>query len=156
MVSRVNCISYYQLDSYWLLFSMLLISRSMDLWKISSISSLCSIDKLSFPSFSISSFSSRHFLLFVKSSRSCIFLLPTHFTYVICPSMASRKRQFLLRIWPIQLDFLRRILFRSHINKLKLSTHKCTNFHTDQTCITEKTKYLRWGSTMVFSLEKLD
>ena len=35
---------------------MLLISKSMDLWKITGISSLCSIDKLSFPFFSIFSF----------------------------------------------------------------------------------------------------
>ena len=41
--------------SLLVLLSMLLNSRSMDLWKIC-ISSLCSIDKLSFPSFSIFSF----------------------------------------------------------------------------------------------------
>ena len=90
---------------------MLLISRSMVLWKIY-ISSLCSIGKLSFPSFRslASSFSSQYLLLFLNSSRSCV-LLPTPFTSVICPSMASRRRQFLLRIWPNQLAFLRWILF---------------------------------------------
>ena len=51
---------------------------------------------------SASSFSSQYLLLFLKSSRSCVLLLPTSFTSAICPS-----------IWPIQLTFLRRILFRS-------------------------------------------
>ena len=42
----------------------------------------CSIDKLSFPSIrtSASSFSSQHHLLFLKSSRSCVLLLPFPFT----------------------------------------------------------------------------
>ena len=62
---------------------------------------------------SASFFSSQYLLLFLKSSRSCVLLLPTPFTSVICPSAASWIRQFLLRIWPIQLAFLRRILFNS-------------------------------------------
>ena len=62
---------------------------------------------------SASSFSSQYLLLFLKSSWSCVLLLPTPFTSVICPSMASWRKQFLLRIWPIQLTFLRRLLFRS-------------------------------------------
>ena len=41
-----------------------------------------------------------------------VLLLPMPFTSVICPSMVWRRR-FLLRIWPIQLSFLRGILFRS-------------------------------------------
>ena len=49
---------------------------------------------------SASSFSSQYLLLFLKSSRSCVLLLPTPFISVICPSMASWRRQFLLRIWP--------------------------------------------------------
>ena len=59
------------------------------------------------------SFSSQNLLLFLKSSRSCVLLLPTPFISFICPSMASWRRQFLLRIRPIKLSFLRRILFRS-------------------------------------------
>ena len=47
---------------------------------------------------SASSFSSQYLLLFLKSSGSCVPLLPTPFTSIICPSMASRRRQFLLRI----------------------------------------------------------
>ena len=62
---------------------------------------------------SASSFSSQYLFLFLRSSRSCVLLLPTPFTPVICPSMASWRRQFLLRIWTIQLAFLRRILFIS-------------------------------------------
>ena len=62
-----------------------------------------------------SSFSSQH-LLFLKSSRSCVLLLPTPFTSIICPSVASWRRQFLFRIWSIQLTFLHRILFRSVCN----------------------------------------
>ena len=58
---------------------------------ISCISSLCSIGKLSFPSFSTFSFlfSSQYLVLFLKSSMSCVLLLPTSFTSVICPSMGS-------------------------------------------------------------------
>ena len=59
------------------------------------------------------SFSSQYLLLSLKSSRICVILLPTPLTSVIRPSMASCRRQFLLRIWPIQLAFLRRIFFRS-------------------------------------------
>ena len=56
------------------------------------------------------------YLLFLKSSRSCVvavLLLPTPFIFVIFPSLASWRRQFVLKIWPIQLAFLRRILFIS-------------------------------------------
>ena len=38
---------------------------------------------------SASSFSSQYLLLFLKSSRSCVLLLSTPFTSIICPSMAS-------------------------------------------------------------------
>ena len=63
---------------------------------------------------SASSFSSQYLLLFLKSSRSCVLLLLlTHFTSVIFPSMASWRRQFLLKICQIKLAFLLRILFRS-------------------------------------------
>jgi hypothetical protein len=58
-------------------------------------------------------FSSQYLLLFLKSCRSCVLLIPTPFISVICPSIVSWRRQFLLKIWPIQLAFLRRILFRS-------------------------------------------
>ena len=59
---------------------------------------------------SASFFSSQYLLLFLKSSRSSVLLLPTPFTSVICPSMAPWRRQFLLKIWSIQLAILRRIL----------------------------------------------
>ena len=62
---------------------------------------------------SASSFNSHYLLLFLKSSRSCVLLFPTPFTSIICLSMASWRRQFLVRIWPIHLAFLCRILFRS-------------------------------------------
>ena len=54
---------------------MFIISRSMDLWNITGISSLCSINKLPPPLFlySTSSFSSQELLLFLKSSRSVFF-----------------------------------------------------------------------------------
>ena len=55
--------------------------------------------------------SSQYLLCFFKSSSSV--LLPTPFTSVICPLAASWKRQYLLRIWPIQLAFLLRILLIS-------------------------------------------
>ena len=75
------------------------------------ISSLCSIDKLS----SASSFNPHHLLLLLKSSRSCVLSHPTPFTSSTCPSMTSWRRQFLLRIWLIQLTFQHRILFRSFL-----------------------------------------
>ena len=59
-----------------------------------------------------SSFNSQYLLLFLKSFRSCV-LLPTPFTSVICPSVKSWRRQFLLRMWPTQMAFLRRILSRN-------------------------------------------
>jgi hypothetical protein len=95
---------------------MRLIISSLDLWKITCIC-LYLRYKLSFPSFlsSTSSFSFQYLLVFLKSSRSFVLLLPIHFTSVMSPLMASWTRQFLLRIWPTQLNFLRRILFRSSL-----------------------------------------
>ena len=88
-----------------LLLSKLLISRSVHLWKIFCVSFLCSCGKQSLPSSAIS-FSSQN-LLFLWSLRSCILLLlPTSFTSVIRPSIVSWKREFFLRICPIQLAFL--------------------------------------------------
>ena len=68
---------------------------------------------------SVCSFSSQY-LLFRKSPRSYVLLL-TPFTSVIYPSMTSWGRQFLLRIWPIQLAFLLRILFSSVLFSLMTS-----------------------------------
>ena len=62
---------------------------------------------------SASSFSSQYLLLCLISPKSYVLLLPTPFTSVICSSMASWRKQFLLRIWPFQLAFLHRILFIS-------------------------------------------
>ena len=93
---------------------MLLISRSIDLRMITCISFLYSIYKLSFLFFpsSAPSSSSQYLLLFLESPRSCVVLLPTPFTSTICPSMTSCRRHFLLRIWSIQLAFLRKsVLF---------------------------------------------
>ena len=85
----------------------LLISRSMDLCNIQAyLSSLCSINKLSFPSIrcSASSFSSEYLLLFLKASRSCV-PLPIPFNFVICRSIESRRRLFILGILPMQLAY---------------------------------------------------
>ena len=80
-----------------LLLSILLSSRFMDLWKIICISFLCSCDKQSFSPSSILSFlfSSKYLLQFLKSSRSCVLLLPTPITSVICPLMASEEDNLL-------------------------------------------------------------
>ena len=48
---------------------------------------------------SASSFSAQYILLFLKSCKTYVLLLPTPFTSVICTSMASWRRQFVLRIW---------------------------------------------------------
>ena len=39
-----------------------------------------------------------YLLLFLKSSRSCVILLPIPFNLVICSSMSLRRRQYLLRM----------------------------------------------------------
>ena len=65
---------------------------------------------------SVSSINSKYLLLFLKSSMSCVLILPTPFKSVISPSIASWRRQFLLRICPTQLALLLRILFRSLLN----------------------------------------
>ena len=79
---------------------------------------------------SASSFSSQYLLLFLKSSRSCVLLLPTPFTSDICPSMASWRTQFLLRIWRIQLTFLRRMLLDRSYSEKKLPPSWC-HWRTD-------------------------
>ena len=81
---------------------------------------------------SASSFSSQYLLLLLKSSRSCVLLLlPTPFTCVISPLMALWRRQFLLRIWPTQLAFLRRILFRSVLfSPIRFLTSSLVTFKT--------------------------
>ena len=62
-----------KLELLFLLLRILLISRSMDLWIIAFISSLCSCDKLSFPPFQSSAFSlAPSIVLFLKSSRSWV------------------------------------------------------------------------------------
>ena len=60
---------------------------------------------------SASSIISLYLLMFLKSSRSCVLFLPTHFTSVICPSMAPWIRQFLRSKCPIHFAFLSRILY---------------------------------------------
>ena len=81
---------------------MLIISRSMDLWKQRIFLLYVHVINCRFHLFqsSASIFSSEYLLLYLKSS-SAILLFSTPFIYIICPSMASWRRQFLLRIWPI-------------------------------------------------------
>ena len=62
---------------------------------------------------SASSFSPQYLLLLLTSRSSVLLLLPTPFTSVICPSMASWRKQFLLKMRPIQLAFLSRILLKN-------------------------------------------
>jgi hypothetical protein len=62
---------------------------------------------------SFSSSFSFQYILFLKSSKSCVILLLTPLTSVFSSSLALWRRQFILRIWSSQLTFLRRILFRS-------------------------------------------
>ena len=51
------------------------------------------------------------------------------FHFVICPSMTSCRRQFLLRIWQFQLTFLRRILFRSVLfTSIRWRTYSLVHF----------------------------
>ena len=108
------------------------------------ISSSSSIDKLSFPSiliFQLPPLVSNYFLLILKSSRTCVLLLPIPFTSVICSSMASWRRQFLLRIWPIQLAFLLRILFRSFLFS-PIHSWKSSN------------KSIKWGNNILDAVRK--
>ena len=90
-----------------LLFSMLLISRSKDLWKILMFNwwTVVSIFfDLQLPPLAQNIFSC------FSNHLGAVFFFSFHFRHL---SMTSWRRQFLLRIWPIQLAFLRRILFRS-------------------------------------------
>ena len=80
---------------------MLFISRSIDLWKIICISSLYSIEKLSFLAF---------FYLQLLPLAPIIFF---HFSTPFISFNGIIKKQCLLIIWPIQLAFLSRMLFRS-------------------------------------------
>ena len=101
---------------------MLVFSWSMDLWKKTFIFSLCLFDKLSISPSSISSFIhiSPYHLQFLKFSRSCVILLSTPFTYIISPSISSWRRQFFLRLYPIKLTFICKILlcpFHSYMFK---------------------------------------
>ena len=98
---------------------MLSVDTSLDLWKRTCFSTFCSRDKMLFLPFSIFrfSFSPQFIFLILKwskrnhisgyssSSSSSSYLFP--FSHL--SSMTSCKRQFLLRIYPIQLDFLRKI-----------------------------------------------
>ena len=93
----------------------LLISRSMNFWKITWISFLCSIDKLWFPYFFYLYFpllAPITFFCFSNHQRA-VFSFLLLFTSVISPSVVSWKRQILLKLWPIQLAFVCRILFRN-------------------------------------------
>ena len=56
--------------------------------------------------FSASSFSSQYLLLFLKSSRSCVLLLPNLFKSVSVRQWHHKEGNFFLRIWTIQLNFL--------------------------------------------------
>ena len=121
---------------------MLLISGFMNLWKIYCISSVVRvINCCRFHIFrcSASSFSFQYLLLKSYTS-SILLLLPIPFTSVIYPSIASWKRQFLLRIWsireplwmrhlnlcvicPVHMAFVCNILFRTfYWNLLELKT----------------------------------
>ena len=117
------CYYYYYYYYYYyfiiiiiiIIISMLLFSRSMDLWKKTGISSYVRVINCRFHLFrsSTSSSSSHYLILFLKSSRNCIVFCPTHFTSIICSSITPWRKQFLIRIRPTKLTFLRRILFRS-------------------------------------------
>ena len=87
----------------------------LHVWNITCISSLGSFDiNCYFRPFSKFTFLLWFpiYLFFFKSPRSCV-LLHIPFTSVMCPTVALWRRKFILRIWPIQLALLHRILFRS-------------------------------------------
>ena len=70
----------------------------------------------SFPFFlwvNLCKYISKHlmFMCWKWSSKSCVLLLPIPFTSFIWPLMSSWRRQFLARIWPNQLTFLRSVFF---------------------------------------------
>ena len=76
---------------------MLLISRSMGLWKRLVFLLYVHVINVRFQIFqsSVYSFSSEYLLLFLKSS-SCVLFLPTLLTSVICPSMTKKKGNIFL------------------------------------------------------------
>ena len=68
-------------------------SRFMDLWKIIPYVWLKNCSFHLFRS-SASSFSSQCLLLYLKSFKSCVLLLPTSFTFIICLSIAYKGGNF--------------------------------------------------------------
>ena len=76
---------------------MLLISRSMDLWRIIYITPLFINCCFHLFRSSTSFFSSQYLLLFLKTSRSSFFL-PSPFIFVICPSVVEYEQSNLLFI----------------------------------------------------------
>ena len=89
---------------------MLFISRSRDLWKTLLYVRLCRSYLLRS---SASSFSSQYLLLFLRSSRSCVLLLPILFTSVsLSFNCIIKKAIFFLENYQFNLLFLSRTLFR--------------------------------------------
>ena len=90
---------------------MLLLIRAMNLWKITCTPSFCSCDKRSFQTFSISCllFNSQIFFCFSSHQRYAFFFSP--FTSVICLSMNSWRRQFVISMSNTIGFLLRNVLF---------------------------------------------
>ena len=104
---------------------MLLVSRSLDFWKMTCIASLCSCDKMSFPPFSVFSFIlqlpiSSSFSQNVKellSSSSYLFYMPSFLQWY------HERGNFVLRIYPIQLAF-----YAGYCSPVRLRTSLVTFF----------------------------
>ena len=99
-------------DILLLVLIMLIVSRSIYMWKIIFIFHVINCRFHFFFRSSASSFSSQY-LLFLKLLKSCVLLLPTPFTSAICLSMASHRRQYLVWICPIQMHILLWVLLSS-------------------------------------------
>jgi hypothetical protein len=69
-----------------------------------------------------SSFNFQYLLASLRSSNSCLRLLPRHLVPLIFPSIMWLRRQFLRNMCPIQLAFLRLIVWRMFLPSFTLCT----------------------------------
>ena len=89
--------------------------------------SLCSVDKPSFPFFrsSASFFSSQYHILFLRSSRTCVHLLPTHFICHLSINCSMKKIVF----FPLEVSAFSPIILRRRHMRISTNKSKVMAFH---------------------------
>jgi hypothetical protein len=96
---------------------------------------------------SASSFSFQYPLVFLMTSGSCLYLCPrltvTPVLSSIFPSITCFRRQFLRKMWPIQLAFVLFVLYSMFLSSLTLQICKC-NFHKYLARLVEVSEWSLW------------